>query len=130
MCNVGCHRFDMIGVILLGDNIDFHFESTIWNGNNSNHIVTLHESNALPFVFVIYCGYDALHLRNWKLDDHLGLGVHGNETKELGVYQLLKAYVVARGPPFAAIGTQHPQATTPFPSRDWYLYSLAMCWVL
>src|ERR1700737_3792701 len=44
---------DMVGDILLGDYVDYHPKARIWNGSDPNHIVTFHESGALPFVFVI-----------------------------------------------------------------------------
>ena len=45
---------DMVCDILLGDNVDYHSKARIWNGSDPNHIVTFHESGALPFVFVIH----------------------------------------------------------------------------
>ena len=45
-CNVVCG-------VLFGDNVDYHSIAWIWNGNDPKHIVTFHESGALPFVFVI-----------------------------------------------------------------------------
>ena len=44
---------DMVSDILLGDNVDYHSKTRIWNGSDLNYIVTFHESGALPFVFVI-----------------------------------------------------------------------------
>ena len=44
---------DAVCDILFGDNVDYHSIAWIWNGSDTNHIVTVHESNALPFVFVI-----------------------------------------------------------------------------
>src|ERR1700738_132312 len=44
---------DMICDIMLGDNVDYHSKARIWNGSDPNHIVTLHKSGDLPFVFVI-----------------------------------------------------------------------------
>ena len=45
-----CH---MVCDIPLGDNVDYHSKSMIWNGSDPNHIVTFHESGTFPFVFVI-----------------------------------------------------------------------------
>jgi hypothetical protein len=39
--------------ILFGDNVDYHSKARIWNGSDPNLIVTIHESSALPLVFVI-----------------------------------------------------------------------------
>jgi hypothetical protein len=44
---------DMVCDIMVGNNVDYHSKARIWNGSDPNHIVTLHESSALPFVFVI-----------------------------------------------------------------------------
>ena len=44
---------DMVCDIMPGDNVDYHSRAQIWNGSDPNHIVTVHESDALPFVFVI-----------------------------------------------------------------------------
>ena len=47
-CNTVCN-------ILFGDNVDYHSKTWIWNGSHPNYKVTIHESGALPFVFVIRC---------------------------------------------------------------------------
>src|SRR6202161_1764523 len=54
---------DMVCDILLGDNGDYHSKGRIWNGSDPNHIVTVHESGALPFVFVIcqWCCWITTH---------------------------------------------------------------------
>ena len=56
---------DMIYDIFLGDklNVDYHSKAWIWNGSDPNHIVTVHESRALTFVFVIrrWCCWFATH---------------------------------------------------------------------
>ena len=44
---------DTIFDVIFGDDVEQDSKSWIRNGNYSNHIVTVHESNALPFVFVI-----------------------------------------------------------------------------
>lgn len=46
-------NYDMVGAILLENHVDYHSESRVWNGNDSNHIVIVHESYVVPFVFVI-----------------------------------------------------------------------------
>ena len=55
-CDIACD-------ILFGNNVDYPSKARIWNGSDSNHIVTVHESGALPFVFVIrhWCCWIARH---------------------------------------------------------------------
>ena len=45
-----------IGVVLLEDDIHYHSKSRIWHRCDTNHIVIVHESDALPFVFMICHG--------------------------------------------------------------------------
>ena len=42
-------NYDMICDILLGDNVDYHSKTWIWNGNDSHDIVTIHEFSAFCF---------------------------------------------------------------------------------
>jgi hypothetical protein len=44
---------DAVCDIHFGDNVDYHSIVWIWNGNDTNHIMTVHESNAISFVFMI-----------------------------------------------------------------------------
>ena len=46
-------NYDMVCDIVLGVNVHYHSKAQIYNGNDPNYIVTFHESEALPFVFVI-----------------------------------------------------------------------------
>ena len=39
--------------IHFGNNVDYHSIAWIWNGSDTNHIMTVYESSALSFVFVI-----------------------------------------------------------------------------
>ena len=56
-------KCDKVCDILLENNIHYHSKVWIWNGSDPNHIVTIHESNALLFVFVIChrCCWIAMH---------------------------------------------------------------------
>ena len=71
---------DRVGVVFLGDNVDYHSEYGIWNGNASNHVVILHESNALSFAFVIQwgCSWIAMHYP-WEPWSWVGTIVQGKE---------------------------------------------------
>ena len=46
---------DTVCDVLLQDDANWNSKSMVWNSNDSNHIVTVHESNALPFSFMICC---------------------------------------------------------------------------
>ena len=54
---------DTVCDILHGDKADYHSKAWIWNGSDPNHKVTIHESGALTFVFVIRrrCCWIATH---------------------------------------------------------------------
>jgi hypothetical protein len=60
----------------------------------------------------------------------MSLVAHENTTKGWERTQLLKAYDEVRMPYFVATRIQHPQGPTPPPLKNWYLSSLATCWVL
>ena len=47
---------DMVGAIILGDNVHYYSKPKTCNGNDSNHIVLVHKTIGLSFVFVICRG--------------------------------------------------------------------------
>ena len=67
---------DAVCDILFGDNVDYHSIAWIWNGSNTNHIVIVHESSALPFVFVTcrWCCWITTHYLS-KIECRVGIQV-------------------------------------------------------
>ena len=78
---------DTIGDILHENDVDQHSKYWIWNGNDSNHIIIVHDANALQFVFfhdspLVLLDYDALSVQTWKVDGHMGVVACGNAIKD------------------------------------------------
>lgn len=46
---------DMVGCVLLRDDVNYHSKVRIWNDKDPNHIVIVHDSGDVPFVLVICC---------------------------------------------------------------------------
>ena len=46
----GMSHYDTVCNVLLGDDVDKHSKSWIWNSSYSNHIIIVHEPNTLSFV--------------------------------------------------------------------------------
>lgn len=68
-----CHK---IGVVLLGDDTYYYSKSGIGHRCDTNHIVIVHESGALPFVFMICygCCWIAMHCL-WVLGSWVGVHI-------------------------------------------------------
>ena len=124
----------MVRVILLLDNVDDHSKSWIRNGSDSNNIINIHESNILPLVFcnmlLVWLHCNTLPLKTLKLGVHLGFLAHENVYEESRGLQFWKLYDAVKVPPSVAIENLCPQAPRPPSLINWFLSSLAMCWVL
>lgn len=50
-------KCDQVGVVLLGNDTYYQSKSGIWHHCETDHIIIVHESGALPLVFRICHGY-------------------------------------------------------------------------
>ena len=98
-------KCDIVGVILVGDNVDDLSKSQIWNDTNSNNIEFVHNSVTVPFFFLWYVVGVA---RLWciifeKLEVGWASWFSGTQNliRGRGVSQLLRAYNKAKTLPFS-----------------------------
>ena len=122
-------KSDTVGAIFIGDNVDHHSELGTWNGSDSNHIVTLHESNTPPFVFCdLLWGVVGL----WCIAfDNLEVGWaygFGNTWKwDWGIGSVTNVESLHCGKRISLYCNWCIRETTPLFLRDLYLSLLAMC---
>ena len=88
---------DAVCDILFGGNVDYHSIAWIWNGSDTNHIVTVHESNALPFVFVICHSYYWItaHCLS-KLECRVGIQVQWHTKMRAMTMEPFVVYIVCK----------------------------------
>ena len=84
---------DAVCGIFFGDNVDYHSIARIWNGSDTNYIVTIHESNALSFVFVIChrCCWITSHSLS-KPKGRVGIRVQWHTKCERGLMEPFVVY--------------------------------------
>ena len=128
ICNAWCRQLcnPMRGFFV--DNVDYHSKSRIWNGSHPNNIVTVYESNALPFVLWSTVGIVGLqrtlkikklggwHTKMWPRDwEFCKCWKHATRRKGSFLMELEPNVF------------EHQHF---LPWINWYLSSPAMCWVL
>ena len=125
-------NYDMVCDIMLGDHVD-HSKARIWNGNYPNHIVTFHESDALPFVFVIrqrFCWITTHYLPEPECRVGVRVWWHTKmQARDVENCDFWKPMTRGNASFYCSWNPTSSSAKTSL-LINWYLYSLATCCAL
>lgn len=89
-------NWNTIGDDLFADNVGYHSQSCVWNGNDFTSIIYVSWVQCYSICFCellsMLLNFVALSMKIWKLGGHMNLGAHENAARGWGKSQLLKSY--------------------------------------